>query len=158
MKRHRALETLSFEHHDALVVALRIKKGLKKAANLSTIAAYALAVFNNHLAHHFEQEETALGPHLKHNPKTAEAYAQMENEHTLIRQQIQSIKQANDQLQQHLQTFANQLEQHIRFEERVLFKLAEEHLNHQALQTIEQFLHKHHQPINKDWEIQFWKD
>ncbi len=158
MKRHKSLETLSFEHHDALVVALRIKKGLSKHIDLQPVAEYALHIYKEHLRHHFEQEEKTLQEPLLGNPESVTAIERMMDEHERFAEIIEFLELQKGERKQLLKEFAELLEAHIRFEERTLFPLAEKIIPEGQLETISAFLHKEHRPINKDWAIEFWKD
>ncbi len=158
MKRHAALETLSFEHHDALVIALRIKKGLLKNGDLEPIVEYVLSIYRNHLVHHFEQEEKTLVILLNSIPQTQQALRQMLSEHQRLAEIIRHLEKKEGNLQAHLNEFATLLQQHIRFEERTLFKLAEKYLTQEQLKVIGIYLHDSHKPINKNWQPEFLKD
>ena len=57
IKRHKALRNLSREHHDGLVFALRLKKGVSKKADLQSMEEYATWFWENHLLLHFQLEE-----------------------------------------------------------------------------------------------------
>ncbi len=158
MKRHKALETLSFEHHDALVVALRIKKGLNKNVEPQIISKYVQSVFEHHLQHHFNQEEQAFKEPLQQRAEMHELLQKMLQEHQHIQQLVSKLKEEKSGLDAILQEIASILEQHIRFEERDLFKAIEEQLTPQELERIDRFLHQQHRPIDKGWQIEFWKD
>ncbi|RLD16801.1 hypothetical protein DRI50_00970 [candidate division KSB1 bacterium] len=158
MKRHNSLETLSFEHHDALVIALRIKKGVDRQGDLNTIAEYALSVYNNHLKHHFEQEEHTLLEPLLQNEQSAPHARRMVDEHERFAEIAEFIEKGKGDLHALLKEFAELLESHVRFEERTLFPLAEKLIPEDQLAEISDYLHKEHKPINKDWPIEFWKD
>ncbi len=158
MKRHESLETLSFEHHDALVVALRIKKGLSKNIDLQPVAEYALHIYKEHLRHHFEQEEKTLREPLLENPESTTAIERMMDEHERFAEIIEFLEMGKGERKELLKEFAELLEAHIRFEERTLFPLAEKIIPEEQLESISAYLHKEHRPINKDWAVEFWKD
>jgi len=157
MKRHKDLETLSFEHHDALVVALRIKKGLQAKADLNTIVDYVLSVFHNHLQHHFEQEEATLIAPLQTFTEAEQPVNQMIEEHQQFAELINKIQNKDGNRADLLKEIAGLLERHIRFEERTLFPLAERLIPKPKLAEIGEYLHQEHRPINKNWPDQFWK-
>ena len=62
LKRHKSLQNLSREHHDGLVFALRLQKGVAKKADLKSMEAYAVWFWNTHLKPHFKMEEEHLFP------------------------------------------------------------------------------------------------
>lgn len=156
MKRHKSLETLSFEHHDALVIALRLKKGVSNNIDLKPVAEYALSVYKNHLRHHFEQEEASLVEPLQNNPEAATAIERMVDEHDRFAELAEFIESGKMDLKELLREFAQLLDSHIRFEERVLFPLAEKLLPETKLEEISAYLHREHRPIDKSWPIEFW--
>ena len=158
MKRHSSLETLSFEHHDALVIALRLKKGLSKDADLKPVAEYALSVYKKHLRHHFEQEEETLRDPLLEKPEAETDVRRMLDEHERFAELAEFIELGKGDLKKNLREFAELLESHVRFEERVLFPLAEKLIPEEKLGEISAYLHREHRPIDKDWPVEFWKD
>ena len=60
MKRNSNLQTLSWEHHDGLVLAFRIERGLRKNSDPGLIRSYLLHAWEKDLTHHFWQEEEIL--------------------------------------------------------------------------------------------------
>ena len=158
MKRHSSLETLSFEHHDALVIALRLKKGVTKNIELKPVAEYALSVYTNHLRHHFDQEEATLLEPLQTNPQAAIAIQRMVDEHERFAELAEFIEKDKENLKNFLREFTELLESHVRFEERTLFPLAEKLIPDAKLQEISAYLHREHKAINKNWPVEFWKD
>ncbi len=158
MKRKTELETLSFEHHDALVIALRLKKGLKINANLQAMVDYALSVYQKHLLHHFKQEEQILVEPLQSQVEAKAAVQQMLREHQRFAELISFLKNHNTDHAKLVQEFAELLEQHIRFEERTLFPLAEKLIPDNKLKEIGDYLHQEHRPIDKSWPEPFWQD
>ena len=158
MKRHSSLETLSFEHHDALVIALRLKKGLNKDIDLKPAAEYALSVYKKHLRHHFEQEEQTLRDPLLAKPEAEADVRRMLDEHERFAELAEFIELGKGDLKKNLQEFAELLESHVRFEERVLFPLAEKLIPEDQLNEISEYLHREHRAIDKDWPVEFWKD
>lgn len=158
MKRHSSLETLSFEHHDALVIALRLKKGVSKDIDLKPVAEYTLSVYKNHLMHHFDQEEETLRKPLMEFPEAVIHVERMVDEHERFSELAEFIELGKGDLKAHLKEFAELLESHVRFEERVLFSLAEKLLPEEKLEEISAYLHREHLPINKDWPVEFWND
>ncbi len=158
MKRHKSLETLSFEHHDALVIALRIKKGVQKDIDLTPVAEYALSVYKNHLRHHFEQEEATLREPLLANPQSVTAIERMMDEHERFAEIAEFLELGKGDRKALLKEFAELLDSHVRFEERTLFPLAEKLIPENQLEEISAYLHKEHKPIDKDWPVEFWKN
>jgi len=154
MKRNSNLVNLSSEHHDGLVIALRIKKAITKLDDLSIVLDYTLHVWPT-LKHHFAQEEANFfmfsqikrkQPHIK----------RMLDEHQEFEQLIQKLLAGSSQLKEDLLTFSELLKSHIRFEERLLFPYIEEILSQDELQQIGEQLAESHQPLCVNWGVNFW--
>ena len=154
IKRRKELVSLSREHHDGLLLCWKINDGLEKNISTQRIGAYALYFFDNHLARHFNEEEQYIFPLLDANNidrKEAELH------HKLLREIADNFKNTDQIVWLSLQHFAEILEKHIRFEERVLFPLIEKEATPEALQSAATKLAM--QPkCNIEWEDQFWID
>lgn len=113
IKRHISLQPLSRDHHDGLLLKWKINKGISKGVDVSRIRKYVDWFFKEHLIPHFRIEED----HLFTIDKESDAVKQALLEHKeLIR--LFNIETKDKDL---LVTIGNLLEEHIRFEERVLF-------------------------------------
>ncbi len=154
MKRNPNLVNLSSEHHDGLVIALRIKKAVAKLDDLSIVLDYALHVWPT-LKHHFDQEEDnfflfpqidSKHPHLK----------RMLDEHDEFERLIQRLSTGTGRLKDDLLSFSELLRNHIRFEERELFPYIEEILSQDELNKIGTHLAQSHQPLCVNWGANFW--
>ncbi|PNW29741.1 hemerythrin domain-containing protein [Formosa algae] len=114
LKRHKALQPLSREHHQGLLLSWKIRTGFKKKIQPERMKVYTDWFYKMHLVPHFSMEETHIFPLLG-------------ADHTLCQQAILEHKRlgslfANQSnLDENLTEIANTLEQHIRFEERTLF-------------------------------------
>ena len=60
MKRHEQLQSLSRQHHNGLLAALLLKKGIEKTAEANVMTAFIIDFWRNHLKEHFENEEQVL--------------------------------------------------------------------------------------------------
>jgi hypothetical protein len=126
MKRCDALQKLSREHHRALVIALRISKtgdDTARAAILNEVMRFIQA----DLLPHFEQEETELLPQLK-KVDADELLLRTLNEHAQLRE-LSALLNAGDLSA--LLPFGVLLRAHVQFEERELFRAAEQVLRQQ---------------------------
>ena len=156
MKRNENLKTLSWEHHDGLVVSFRLQQGLKKNAKSDEMSEYILHIWNSMLEHHFLQEEQTITPNFKKSAKGIEFVNQMMDDHEKFRRLIKKIEgdMANPQI---IEEFALLLNQHIRFEERQLFPLFEQEVDLKKMQEVGNFLKRNHNPSCEVWPNQFWK-
>ncbi len=147
IKRNKALQPLSREHHQGLLLSWKIKKGISKSVAPERIADYIKWFHEHYLKPHFEAEERHLFPILgNEHPLVARAL----KEHA----ELTALVEVN--LHNNLNEFASLLEKHIRFEERVLFNELQE------TATADQLIHLEEQLTDTSfcgiWEDEFWKD
>uniref|UniRef100_UPI004047CA4D hemerythrin domain-containing protein n=1 Tax=Mariniflexile sp. TaxID=1979402 RepID=UPI004047CA4D len=114
IKRHKALQPLSRDHHHGLLLSWKIRAGISKSIEAHRIKNYADWFFENHLIPHFEMEEkhvfTILG---SNNELVKKALADHRRLIRLFK------KDEVDTLV--LSKIEEELDKHIRFEERILF-------------------------------------
>jgi iron-sulfur cluster repair protein YtfE (RIC family) len=141
MKRHEALIPLSHDHHEALLVALRLKKGGPASVRdpwPEDPAAQRDALFlfvSRDLYPHFSLEEELLFPACKSASEPLRTLAaELAQEHQAMRGQLEDIRTTSKALLQgKLQAFGLTLEAHIRKEERSFFPLVQEQLEAKTL-------------------------
>ena len=153
MKRSKELETLSWEHHDGLVIAARIKNDLKKEAEPSHLIPYITDIYTNYLRHHFKQEEDSFLTPIKPFPEADNLIQRMLDEHQQFAEIFARIDPLNSDVFVHVGRFGELLHDHIRFEERQLFPLIEKLLTPEQLAEIEQYLRREHKPIPRECKI-----
>lgn len=139
MRRSRALRPLSSEHHQALLVAFQLKKGLAghpEAAGapkdlpglLGLAERFDAKLFRTHA----RAEEEVLGGCL-----AAADLARLRAEHVELAGHVAAARTAAPAaLRAHLGAYADLLERHVRWEERELFPWAEAHAGEAALSAI----------------------
>jgi hemerythrin-like domain-containing protein len=150
IKRSKQLTPLSKDHHDGLLFAWKIRQGLKNGADIKLIAEYVQWFWKNHLEEHFREEEQILAPHI---PADNELLKQMFDEHENIEAMIHINENIPDGIM--LADLAQAIDDHIRFEERVLFPYAEKIILEQELNLIYEQLPKEKAECEK-WEREFW--
>ena len=130
MKRGPQLRGLSSDHHSGLVLAARARRA-SDADERTAQAEWQRIVerFHAGLEPHFRIEEQALLPALEAAGEIALVERTL-HEHARLRDLVQ------EPTAKHLSTFADQLRDHIRFEEQVLFPRAETRLDAEALARI----------------------
>ncbi len=139
MRRSRELKPLSSEHHQALLVAFQLKKGLAGHSesagapkDLPGLLALARRFVEQVLRAHGRAEEELLGGFL-----TANDMARLKAEHVELTRLVEAARTARPaDLRSHLGSFADLLERHVRWEERELFPYAEGHVDEATLATI----------------------
>ena len=156
MKRDANLVTLSWEHHDGLVVSFRLQQGLNKNVDTKEMADYILFTWDTVLEHHFWQEEEILTASLEETERGRELLQTMLDDHRYFRERIKQFKLQSSFNPETIKEFAGRLNQHIRFEEQKLFQYLEETLSPVKLKKIGDFLSEQHKQSDKCWTDQFW--
>jgi hypothetical protein len=139
MKRSRELRPLSSDHHQALLVAFQLKKGLAGHAeaagapkDLPGLLGLARRLHDQVLRMHARAEEELLGRWI-----TGDDMGRLRAEHAEMARFLEAAQSARaSELRGHLSAFADLLERHIRWEERELFPYAEGHVDEATLATI----------------------
>jgi hemerythrin-like domain-containing protein len=150
LKRSKELAPLSREHHDGLLFAWKIKQGLANGTSIETLCNYTRWFWLNHIKSHFKEEEKVL---VKFLPGDNLLVLQMFKEHAQIRDLIISLdKEPDSGLLQSLADFVNN---HIRFEERELFAYAEKTLTQEQLNEVYKEL-PHDSRCETEWKDEFW--
>lgn len=114
LRRHKALQPFSREHHDGLLLSWKIKQGLKHHVDTVRIKRYTDWFWQVHLKSHFEAEEQYIFPILRDDD---ELVVQALSEH----QQLEELFHLDTPDTDSLILLADLLNHHIRFEERILF-------------------------------------
>jgi len=143
IKRHKALQSLSHDHHHGLVLAQLAKKGSPEYPHLpKSLGAkieYAISLFYDELVPHFRKEENILFPSVKgKNEMVDELINKIVDEHKQIKSLVALLDEKSSE--DVLDEFGYLLESHIRKEERELFKLIQEVLSEEELNSIEEKL------------------
>lgn len=148
IKRNEALQPVSREHHQGLLLCWKIRQGLKKNIAPERMKVYAEWFYKAYLLPHFEIEEKYMFPVLG-------------NDHELIvkataqHRRLSRLFTDQEQLAKSLSFIEEELETHIRFEERVLFNLIQETATTKQLKDIK----KHHieVPFVENETDMFWE-
>ncbi len=145
VKRSRQLKPLSSEHHQALLVAFQLKKGIAGHAesagaprDLPGLLSLAKRFEDSILKAHTRAEEELLGRHL-----SAADMRRLVSEHGEMTRLLEAARSARPpEARAALLAFADLLERHVRWEERELFVQCEEQLDEAALATVGRELEK----------------
>lgn len=134
MQRDRRLRALSSDHHQALVLARRASTvaALGDAAAARSLWDEVVRRFQDELAPHFAIEEQHLLPAVERCGGVGPA-ARTREEHAALRRLI--FDDPQDRATR-LARFGELLRDHVRFEERVLFALAQGLLGDAALEAV----------------------
>jgi iron-sulfur cluster repair protein YtfE (RIC family) len=156
MKREEQLQPLSHQHHNGLMAALLLKKGVEKAADPTVMGDFILSVWNNELRNHFIKEEVYLHPHVLQINTLMEKYEQMKAEHHQIRHLVDDIRTGGATVSL-VTDFYLMLEKHIRFEERELFPFIEEHIQPEQLNELGRNVEQLKSKACSDYPVKFWE-
>lgn len=152
MKRHAGIIPLSRDHHFGLLCCWKIRQGIKKGVSTERIKPYIEYFWSAHLEKHFSEEESLLFSTLSND----ELCLRATTEHHRLKEEITALK--NDHSEDRLLGFAGLLDEHIRFEERVLFPHLEKTLPEETLATIGKALEAlHATPVPDDYPDAFWE-
>lgn len=131
LKRHKALQPFSREHHHGLLLCWKIRKGFLSKTEPIRIKVYADWFYKNHLISHFSAEEKFIFPILDKNHEHIKKA--MVDHRRLAR-----LFQDKNDLARNLSRIEEELEKHIRFEERVLFQEIQKVATKDEMELIEQ--------------------
>lgn len=146
IKRHTGLQSLSREHHHGLLLCWKIRTGIKKDVSIERIKKYCDFFFKKVLIHHFNIEELHIFTLLESDD---ELIKKASSEHRKLKRLF--MRQQSDM--KTIVAIEEELEKHIRFEERVLFNKIQEEASQKQLLRIQE-LHK----TNLGWDIDSWDD
>ena len=151
IKRDEFLKPLSRDHHHGLLLCWKIRTGFKKQVEISRIKSYSDWFYKNHLLPHFEVEEKYVFPILG-------------NDHELVKKalsehrKLRRLFEDGDDVPKNLGKIEENLEAHIRFEERILFN---EIQNIASPKELEEMEAKHSGTSATcsvdEWGDEFWK-
>ncbi len=149
LKRHFSLQPLSRDHHHSLLLCWKIRIGFLKRVEPVRIKRYSDWFYKNHVKPHFLIEEEYVFPILG-------------KAHVLIKRAIKEHRRLsrlfsdNTDLGKSLSLIEEELENHIRFEERVLFKEIQKVANESELNQINE-IHKDEKFVENNKDV-FWNE
>lgn len=146
IKRHESIRPYSREHHHGLLLCWKIREGLKHKIAIDRIKKYADFLWETQIEPHFKAEEKYMFPVLGDEH---EMIQQAKNEH----ERLAALFNDNTNVLESLKAIQIELDDHIRFEERILFNKIQEVATEEELKIIDQ----HHEILNsQNWEDSFW--
>lgn len=147
IKRHISIQPISREHHSALLFCWHIKQGILKNVSAQRMSNYALWFFETQIERHFEFEEKFMLPILIYEKDLVNRTIK---EHSILKELFKSTDEIG------LTNLAKKLQEHIRFEERLLFNEIEKVASHEQLHIIlENSMNNSECPV---WQDTFWKE
>lgn len=154
IKRHPSMVSFSKDHHFGLLLVWKIREGFKKSVEANRISNYVEYFFEEDLSQHFNDEEKLLFSQL---PADDEMRKRAEGEHVAIYSLVKKITINKDDSVL-LNQLADELEKHIRFEERELFNHIQEILEPALHEEIAKRLSANSKAIDEKWDDHFWMD
>ena len=134
MKRSEALTPLSRDHHGALDAALRLRRA--EAGTVEAAIARFQAFWERKGDRHFEIEEEHILPALgEDDPEWADGVQRVRDDHAAIRARAAALGDSADPVAD-ARALGEHLNDHVRFEERVLFTMLEERLEPDELARV----------------------
>lgn len=148
IKRHKALQPLSRQHHFGLLFSWKLRKGFSKNIETERMQEYAKWFYEQEIKPHFYDEEKYLFPILEEGNELIERALK---EHRRLKRLFNDIKNP----EKSLNCLEEELDAHIRFEERVLFNEIQKVATEVQLAKIEAI----HSGIEKssDYHDPFWE-
>ena len=134
MKRTKALQPLSHQHHQGLFAAQRLRRATDETA--VEAQEHFLAFWTAEGAHHFRVEEDVLLPaYARHAAPDAPEVVRVLTEHVAIRRFAAELSEGSAS-HGRLRELGELLHGHIRHEERTLFPLIEDAMDPQELSEL----------------------
>lgn len=148
MKRTEALKPLSREHHHSLLLCWKIKTGISKGVKFERMKKYTDWFFDEHIQSHFQEEEKYIFPVLGNDhPMVKKALSQ--------HRRLERLFKDDKDPERSLSLIEEELEKHVRFEERKLFNAIQEVATREDLQKIEDSHNA--QDFEENVDDEFWK-
>ncbi len=154
IKRHQAIVQFSREHHFGLLLVWKIREGIRNNIEPVRISSYVICFLEQDLQKHFSNEESFLFPKLADDDALRQ---QAIREHRKIFALADNIRKEKNS-HALLNSFADALESHIRFEERALFRHIQESLTESELAEVQQ-AHGITEiaSVDDNWNDHFWE-
>lgn len=146
---------LSRQHHAGLLFCWKLRQGIRLGVETGRMSRYVDYFWKSELQSHFKKEEELLFIDSS-DPFVSQAM----DEHALLKTQIELIVYSGSgTIIQQLDNVAATLDEHIRFEERILFPHLEGMFPKEKLENIERSLTADNDKIyREDYADKFWKD
>lgn len=148
IKRDKLIQPLSREHHHTLLLCWKIRKGFAKGVEPERIKVYADWFFEGHILPHFEIEEKYMFPVLG-------------NKHALVKKalsehrRLKRLFRDGEEIEKSLGQIEEELEKHIRFEERELFNIIQQKASQEELELIAE-KHGPEEKFQENTADEFW--
>lgn len=130
MEKTEELETFTNEHRHGLMLCWKIRRGISKGISWERMKKYADWFYTTYMTPHFDAEEKYVYPILgMDDPMVKKMLAS--------RRRLDKLFLGDKPLEIALSLGEEKLEQHIRFEERKIFKRIQEEATEEQLEELE---------------------
>ena len=151
IRRSEHIMALSKDHHFSLLFCWKIRQGLKMDIAAERMINYVRFFWQQHMQAHFREEEEILFAPLKD-----EMVQKAITDHRQITEQVEALLNVSATgIQKQLSLLTDEVERHVRFEERELFPYLEKILSAKQLEIIGKQLQKE-PALKDDFEDEFW--
>ncbi|QAA81250.1 hemerythrin domain-containing protein [Aequorivita sp. H23M31] len=149
IKRHTALQPLSRQHHFGLLFSWKIRKGFNKNIDPQRMMKFATWFYKNEIKPHFSDEEKYLFPIMEPGNELVERALK---EHRRIKRLFLDTTDP----ERTLHRLEEELDAHIRFEERILFNEIQKVATEEQLRKVEE-IHEETEQV-KEYSDPFWDE
>jgi iron-sulfur cluster repair protein YtfE (RIC family) len=155
MHRAESLQPLSRQHKAALMTCLLIRKGVSRQAPVAVMTDFFLHSWEKEIAPHMVEEENKLIPLLNQFDQGKPFAQTILRDHELIRNSMEHLRMENVNTRL-LADLADMLEQHVRYEERIVFQSMQKFIPPRSLAAIS-INENHQQPVCDNYPVHFWE-
>ncbi|HEY5367939.1 MAG TPA: hemerythrin domain-containing protein [Hanamia sp.] len=152
IKRNENIIKFSRDHHASLLFCWKIRQGVKHHIDIDRMLDYLRYFWTKHFAPHFGEEEAFLFAPLK-DDKVLKAM----DDHKSIKESIEALHATKlHGTEEKLLELADMVDEHVRYEERILFPHLESTLSHEQLKHIGTQISD--EPLLDTYQDAFWKN
>jgi len=151
IKRNPNIVKLSRDHHASLLFCWKLRQGIKRHAAIDRMVKYIQYFWVQHFAPHFKEEEEFLFASVN-DDKIQKAI----EDHRRIQMLINELSYLDSkESAERLPGLADTVDEHVRYEERVLFPHLENALSEEQLELIGGRISD--KPLQDNYEDNFWE-
>lgn len=153
IKRNENLIPISREHHGTLLFCWKLKQGLSQNVEQGRIVHYINWYMADHIQPHFETEERYLFVE-KEDSLVSKAL----EDHQHIKDLVVAInaQHSSEDVKDLILQVSNAVNEHTRYEERILFPHLEQHFDAAHLSKIGEALSQEEHNAEEKYEDEFW--
>ncbi|GAB3822060.1 hypothetical protein GCM10028895_25630 [Pontibacter rugosus] len=144
---------LSREHHFGLLFCWKLRQGLKNGTDLEVMRAYVHYFWENILKPHCEEEEWVLARLMQ---KDSTVRMRLGEEHRLLHALVALVEDGSPKNKELFRVLEQDLEEHIRWEERELFPYLQSVAHPDDLKLTGKLLEHRHAPRTDSFSPEFW--